>query len=153
MEHNVWKGEPGPDLTVDINNGHEWFAARRSGYYVLTFHGRLAPEWMSEKALAIGAYCAASGVYVLFGVNSPVEASEEVTKIMSEGWEKITGGKMEFVPDMDEIVRRSLAHIDAKRKALKLAPRPLTEYVPATGLKSLGCGHAQKHSQERVPEA
>ncbi|HEX7588738.1 MAG TPA: anaerobic carbon-monoxide dehydrogenase catalytic subunit [Anaerolineae bacterium] len=80
----------------------------------------IAPEWMSEKALAIGAYFAASGVYTLFGVNSPVEASEEVTKIMSEGWEKITGGKMEFVPDMDEIVRRSLAHIDAKRAALKL---------------------------------
>ena len=32
----------------------------------------LAPEWMSEKALAIGAYCAASGAYVIFGVASPV---------------------------------------------------------------------------------
>ncbi|MBM3127002.1 MAG: anaerobic carbon-monoxide dehydrogenase catalytic subunit [Chloroflexi bacterium] len=80
----------------------------------------IAPEWMSEKALAIGAYFAASGVYVLFGVNSPVENSDEVTKIMSEGWEKIVGGKMEFVPDPMEIVRRSLAHIDAKRAALKL---------------------------------
>jgi carbon-monoxide dehydrogenase catalytic subunit len=80
----------------------------------------IAPEWMSEKALAIGAYFAASGAYVLFGVNSPVEASEEVTRIMSEGWEKIVGGKMEFVPDPEEIVRRSLAHIDAKRAALKL---------------------------------
>ena len=82
----------------------------------------IAPEWMSEKALAIGAYFAASGAYVLFGVNSPVESSEEVTRIMSEGWEKIVGGKMEFVPDPDEIVRRSLAHIDAKRAALKLPP-------------------------------
>ncbi len=80
----------------------------------------IAPEWMSEKALSIGAYFAASGAYVLFGVNSPVENSEEVTRIMSEGWEKMVGGKMEFVPDMDEIVRRSLAHIDAKRAALKL---------------------------------
>jgi carbon-monoxide dehydrogenase catalytic subunit len=80
----------------------------------------IAPEWMSEKALAIGAYFAASGAYVLFGVNSPIENSEEVTKIMSEGWEKIVDGKMEFVPDPEEIVRRSLAHIDAKRAALKL---------------------------------
>lgn len=80
----------------------------------------IAPEWMSEKALAIGAYFAASGVYVLFGVNSPVSNSEEVEKIMSEGWEKVVGGKMEFVPDPAEIVRRSLAHIDAKRAALKL---------------------------------
>jgi carbon-monoxide dehydrogenase catalytic subunit len=82
----------------------------------------IAPEWMSEKALAIGTYCAASGVYVLFGVNSPVESSEQVTQLMSEGWEKAFGGKMEFVPDPDEIVRRSLAHIDAKRAALKLPP-------------------------------
>jgi hypothetical protein len=43
-----WKGDPGPDLTVDVNGGHEWFAARRHGYYMLTFHGRLAPAWMSE---------------------------------------------------------------------------------------------------------
>jgi len=82
----------------------------------------IAPEWMSEKALSIGAYFAASGVYVLFGVGSPIENSDEVTKIMSEGWEKIVGGKIEFVPDSDEIVRRSLAHIDAKRAALKLPP-------------------------------
>ncbi len=43
-----WKGDPGPDLTVSVNGGDEWFAARRRGYYVLTFHGRLAPEWVSQ---------------------------------------------------------------------------------------------------------
>lgn len=48
--HSVarWKGEPGPDLTADVNSGHEWFAARRKGYYLLTFHGRLTPEWMNQ---------------------------------------------------------------------------------------------------------
>jgi len=80
----------------------------------------IAPEWMSEKALAIGAYFAASGVYVLFGVSSPIESSDEVVKLMSEGWEKQVGGKLEFVPEPEEIIRRSLAHIDAKRAALKL---------------------------------
>jgi anaerobic carbon-monoxide dehydrogenase catalytic subunit len=80
----------------------------------------IAPEWMSEKALSIGAYFVASGAYVLFGVNAPTEASANVKHIMSEGWEKMVGGKMEFVPDPEEIVRRSLAHIDAKRAALKL---------------------------------
>lgn len=43
-----WKGEPGPDLTVSVNGGDEWFAARRKGYYAVTFHGQLAPEWMSR---------------------------------------------------------------------------------------------------------
>lgn len=42
---HTWKGEPGPDLTVSVNGGDEWFAARRPGYYMVTFHGRLAPEW------------------------------------------------------------------------------------------------------------
>jgi carbon-monoxide dehydrogenase catalytic subunit len=35
-----------------------------------------APEWMSEKALSIGTYFLASGVYTIFGVKSPVAGSE-----------------------------------------------------------------------------
>src|SRR3972149_7041652 len=31
----------------------------------------LAPEWMSEKALAIAAFCVASGAYVIFGGGAP----------------------------------------------------------------------------------
>jgi carbon-monoxide dehydrogenase catalytic subunit len=80
----------------------------------------LAPEWMSEKALAIGAYCAASGAYVLFGMESPVAKSEVVERILSEGWEARFGGKLEFEPDMGRIVEKSLAHIDRKRAALNL---------------------------------
>jgi carbon-monoxide dehydrogenase catalytic subunit len=86
----------------------------------------IAPEWMSEKALAIGAYFVASGAYVLFGVRSPVEASPEVTALISRGWEEKTGGKLEFVPDPEEIVQRALAHIDRKRADLGLA-----EYDPS----------------------
>jgi anaerobic carbon-monoxide dehydrogenase catalytic subunit len=80
----------------------------------------IAPEWMSEKALAIGTYAAASGAYVLFGVESPYEFSEEVSDLISAGWEELMGGKMEFLADPQEIVRRSLAHIDKKRAELKL---------------------------------
>ncbi len=40
----------------------------------------ICPEYMCEKAIAIGTYCVASGIYTLFGVGSPVEASEEVTR-------------------------------------------------------------------------
>jgi carbon-monoxide dehydrogenase catalytic subunit len=80
----------------------------------------LAPEWMSEKALAIGAYCAASGACVIFGLDSPVEYSEEVTRIMDQVWEKELGGKLVFASDDQEILRRSLEHIDKKRAALNL---------------------------------
>ncbi|HEY6010107.1 MAG TPA: anaerobic carbon-monoxide dehydrogenase catalytic subunit, partial [Nitrospirota bacterium] len=36
----------------------------------------IAPEWMSEKAIAIGTYFAASGVPIIFGAGSPVSASK-----------------------------------------------------------------------------
>ena len=80
----------------------------------------ICPEWMCEKALAIGTYFVASGAYVIFGVNSPVGASSEVTRLMTEGWEAKVGGKLEFVLDYKEILRRALAHIDSKRAALGL---------------------------------
>jgi len=81
----------------------------------------ICPEYYCEKALEIGAYAAGSGVYTLFsGAKSPVESSAEVTELISEGWEKKFGGKLEFVDDWPEIVRRSLEHIDKKRQALKI---------------------------------
>ncbi|MBI2952724.1 MAG: anaerobic carbon-monoxide dehydrogenase catalytic subunit [Chloroflexi bacterium] len=81
----------------------------------------IAPEWMHEKALSIGAYFVASGVYVLFGGGeSPVGDSAEVTEIITKGWEEKVGGKLEFEPDFDEILRKSMDHIELKRKALKL---------------------------------
>ena len=79
----------------------------------------ICPEWYCEKALEIAAYCVASGAYVLFGgAGSPVEASTEVTEIMSSGWEAKVGGKLEFVSDWHEIVTRTLDHIQKKRQAL-----------------------------------
>ena len=62
----------------------------------------------------------ASGAYVLFGVHSPVEASSEVTNLISAGWQSQVGGKLEFEPDWKKILEKSLAHIDAKRAALGL---------------------------------
>ena len=80
----------------------------------------LAPEWMSEKAMAIASYAAASGAYVIMGMHNPVDGSDEVTRILGDVWERKVGGKIEFVADPHETVRRTLAHIDKKRAALKL---------------------------------
>lgn len=91
----------------------------------------VAPEWMSEKALSIGTYFVASGVYTIFGVDSPVKGSPEVARLISEGWEKKVGGKLEFVSDWHDILDKALAHIDAKRRALKLE-----EYDPKRFAKS-----------------
>lgn len=47
----AWKGLPGPDFTTSVNGGNEWFAARRSRYYILTYHGRLTPKWAGNAFL------------------------------------------------------------------------------------------------------
>jgi carbon-monoxide dehydrogenase catalytic subunit len=80
----------------------------------------IAPEWMSEKALAIASYCAASGAYVILGINNPLEGSEVVTNILSKGWEEKVGGKIEFVVEGPDMVEKILEHIDKKREALGL---------------------------------
>jgi carbon-monoxide dehydrogenase catalytic subunit len=75
---------------------------------------------MSEKAISIATYCAASGAYVIMGIKNPVEGSEAVTDLLSRGWEAKVGGKIEFVVEPEEMLRRALDHIDKKRAALGL---------------------------------
>jgi len=77
-------------------------------------------DGINMEALAIACYAAASGAYVIMGINSPVEGSTVVTDILSEGWERTVGGKIEFVVEPEEMVRRILEHIDKKRAALGL---------------------------------
>ena len=80
----------------------------------------IAPEWMSEKAIAIGCYFAASGVPVIFGGNSPVGASQEVTRIMTEVWFERFKGAFHFEPDPEKMLAMALKYIDTAREALKL---------------------------------
>jgi hypothetical protein len=58
---------------------------------------------------------------VIMGHESPVEGSEEVTRLITEGWEEKVGGRLEFIASAEDIVERALAHIDKKRKELGLA--------------------------------
>jgi len=77
-----------------------------------------APEWMSEKAVAIGHYFVASGLYVVLGHPLYVEGSENVNRLLTEEMEQITGGKFEWEPDPVVAAAKILAHIEKKRDAL-----------------------------------
>jgi len=81
-----------------------------------------APEWMSEKAVAIGFYVVASGVFTVFGAPQPVLGSKNVTKYMTEDLEGIVGGKYAFEADPIKAAHLMIAHMDKKRAALKLSP-------------------------------
>jgi anaerobic carbon-monoxide dehydrogenase catalytic subunit len=79
----------------------------------------VAPEWMSEKAVSIGQYFVASGVYVLFGVGFPTINEDICTNYLFKDIEKTYGGRWDFVEkDPYEMAKRCIAQIDAKRSAL-----------------------------------
>ena len=77
-----------------------------------------APEWMSEKAISIGQYFVASGVFTVFGVNWPTLGSKEVTDFLFKDFEDMYGGMWAFEPDPIKAAQLMIAHIDKKRKAL-----------------------------------
>ncbi len=81
-----------------------------------------APEWMSEKAVCIGFYFVASGVYTVIGKPLPMMGSPALLKYLTEEIEQETGGKWAFQEDPIETAHMMLRHIDKKRKALKLKP-------------------------------
>ena len=73
---------------------------------------------MSEKAIAIGQYFVASGVYTLFGVTWPTTGSEILQDYLFKGIEEEYGGKWDFEADPEKMAAKMIAHIDAKRKTL-----------------------------------
>jgi carbon-monoxide dehydrogenase catalytic subunit len=77
-----------------------------------------APEWMSEKAISIGQYVVASGVYTVFGVTFPTIAETKFHKLLFDGLEKQGLGKWGFATDPIEMAHLMIDHIDKKREAL-----------------------------------
>ena len=77
-----------------------------------------APEYMSEKAISIGHYFVASGVYTVFGVTFPTVEGTKFHKLLFEGLEEQGFGKWGFAVDPYEMARLMIDHIDKKRMAL-----------------------------------
>ncbi|NQT25184.1 anaerobic carbon-monoxide dehydrogenase catalytic subunit [candidate division KSB1 bacterium] len=89
-----------------------------------------APEWMSEKAVSIGFYFVASGVYTIIGHPLPVEGSEAVMKYITDEIEEEVGGKWAFELDPVKAAHKMIDHIDKKRQALKLKPPMYEQAYP-----------------------
>jgi len=77
-----------------------------------------APEWMSEKAIAIGQYFVGSGVFTVFGVTWPTLGSKDLTDYLFKEYEQEYGGMWAFEPDPLKMAKLMIDHIDKKRKAL-----------------------------------
>jgi anaerobic carbon-monoxide dehydrogenase catalytic subunit len=81
-----------------------------------------APEWMSEKAVSIGFYFVASGVYTVVCRPLAVMGSKNLHKYLTEDIESEVGGKWAFELDPVKAAHMMLDHIDKKRNSLKLKP-------------------------------
>ena len=56
-----------------------------------------APEWMSEKAICIGQYFVASGVFTVFGVTFPIVENTKFHELLFNGLEEQGLGKWGYV--------------------------------------------------------
>jgi carbon-monoxide dehydrogenase catalytic subunit len=86
-----------------------------------------APEWYSEKAVAIGAYVVASGIYTVLGTAPPVFGSPNVIKLLTEGLQDVFGATFAVEPDPNRSAALIRRHIETKREALGLPAISLDE--------------------------
>ncbi|NDY42530.1 anaerobic carbon-monoxide dehydrogenase catalytic subunit [Dissulfurirhabdus thermomarina] len=105
-----------------------------------------APQWMSEKAVAIGQYFVSSGASVIFGPSFPTTGSKVVTDYCFREMENLYGAHWDVAQTSNEFANKMLDHINAKRKALgldKKKERVLFDMAMRrelqTGLQDVGC--------------
>ncbi len=84
-----------------------------------------APEWYSEKAVSIGTYCVASGIYTVLGPMPPITGSMNVVKLLTQGLDEVVGATFAVEPDPEKAALLIRAHIEKKRKGLGLDAREL----------------------------
>ncbi len=92
-----------------------------------------APEWMSEKAISIGMYVVASGIFTVVNPPLPVRGSRYVEELLTKTFEDYFGATWAFEEDPIEAAHLMIDHIDRKRRDLGLPP-PMYEvpYAPKT---------------------
>ena len=97
-----------------------------------------APEWYSEKAVAIGAYVVASGITTVLGVQPPIFGSPHVVQLLADGLDGVVGAKFAVEPDPDKAAHLIRRHIEAKREALGLPFVPVDEIRDAAPQVAVG---------------
>jgi carbon-monoxide dehydrogenase catalytic subunit len=77
-----------------------------------------APEWMSEKAVSIGAYVVSSGIFTVLGTVPQVLGSPVVTEVLTRTANDVVGAAFAVETDPVKGAGLMIAHIDKKRAAL-----------------------------------
>jgi len=77
-----------------------------------------APQWMSEKAIAIGQYFVASGVYTVFGIGLPIEGSDTFCQHIFQESADLLGGRWGMETEPAKMAAEMIDHINRKREKL-----------------------------------
>jgi carbon-monoxide dehydrogenase catalytic subunit len=78
----------------------------------------VAPEWMSEKAIAIGCYFVASGIDVILGNPFYVSGSQAVSDYLHHGVREEFGASFHLIEDPMEAADRITEMLNQARDAL-----------------------------------
>ncbi|MBD3391402.1 MAG: anaerobic carbon-monoxide dehydrogenase catalytic subunit [Chitinivibrionales bacterium] len=78
----------------------------------------VAPEWMSEKAVAIGCYFVASGIDVILGHPFHVSGSDNVTSFLNEEARDLFGGSFHVAREPLEAAEKIMALLMEARERL-----------------------------------
>lgn len=82
--------------------------------------GGAAPEWYSQKALPIGTYFVASGVYTVLGIPPKIFGSKAVLELLADGLKGLTNSAFAVEPDPVKAADLLEAEINRKRLALNI---------------------------------
>src|SRR5512145_493484 len=77
-----------------------------------------APEWYSQKAVSIGAYFVASGVYTVLVVMPHITGSPAVVSLLTEGLKGAVNARFAVEPDPVKAADLIAGHIERKRTEL-----------------------------------
>jgi carbon-monoxide dehydrogenase catalytic subunit len=77
-----------------------------------------APEWYSQKAVSIGGYFVASGVYTVLGVMPKISGSPAVISLLTEGLKGVVNASFAVEPDPVKAADLIVNHIERKRTEL-----------------------------------
>lgn len=80
-----------------------------------------APEFITEKAVAIGVWAVTLGVFTHIGGQPYISGSRRMVDLLTADLESLIGGRFYVETNPDAAARAILAHINAKRKKLGLA--------------------------------
>ncbi|MGB7788815.1 anaerobic carbon-monoxide dehydrogenase catalytic subunit [Methanoregula sp.] len=77
-----------------------------------------APEWYSQKAVSIGGYFVASGVFTVLGVMPKIGGSPAVVSLLTEGLKGAVNASFAVEPDPARAAGLIVNHIEQKRTGL-----------------------------------